>query len=110
MARLEHLLEKSIAYSEFLASKIKKEGEGGAVAVNDGSVKGPALPQPSLVTGGQMRPYQLVRPTAAVVLLQRRASSSTAPTHQFAADGRALPCPTTRRLACIGWSAYTRTV
>jgi len=59
VARLEHLLEKSIAYSEFLAGKIKKEGEG-AVAVNDGSVKGPALPQPSLITGGEMRPYQLV--------------------------------------------------
>ena len=26
--RLEHLLSKSIAYSEFLADKIKKEGEG----------------------------------------------------------------------------------
>lgn len=59
--RLETLLSKSIAYSEFLANKIKKEGEGGAVAVSDGSVKGPALPQPDLVTGGKMRPYQLVR-------------------------------------------------
>jgi len=58
--RLEHLLSKSIAYSEFLADKIKKEGEG-AVAVKDGSVKGPGLPQPKLVSGGQMRPYQLVR-------------------------------------------------
>ena len=29
--RLETLLSKSIAYSEFLANKIKKEGEGGAV-------------------------------------------------------------------------------
>ncbi|KAL1528051.1 hypothetical protein AB1Y20_009417 [Prymnesium parvum] len=59
VARLEHLLEKSIAYSQFLAGKIKKEGEG-AVACVDGAVKGPALPQPSLVTGGTMRPYQLV--------------------------------------------------
>ena len=58
--RLETLLSKSIAYSEFLANKIKKEGEGGAVAVSDGSVRGPALPQPKLITGGQMRPYQLV--------------------------------------------------
>eukprot|EP00908_Phaeocystis_cordata_P020806 Transcript_32471.p1 GENE.Transcript_32471~~Transcript_32471.p1 ORF type:complete len:713 (+),score=429.90 Transcript_32471:67-2205(+) len=57
--RLEHLLSKSIAYSEFLADKIKKEGEG-AIAVQDGSVKGPGLPQPKLVTGGEMRPYQLV--------------------------------------------------
>ena len=29
VARLEQLLSKSIAYSEFLASKIKKEGEKG---------------------------------------------------------------------------------
>jgi len=58
--RLESLLQKSIAYSEFLASKIRKEGEEGAVACVDGSVKGPALPQPALVTGGEMRPYQLV--------------------------------------------------
>ena len=43
--RLEGLLNKSIAYSEFLADRIKKEGEG-AIAVNDGSVKGPGLPQP----------------------------------------------------------------
>lgn len=57
--RLEGLLNKSIAYSEFLADRIKKEGEG-AIAVNDGSVKGPGLPQPKLVTGGVMRPYQLV--------------------------------------------------
>jgi len=52
------LLEKSIAYSSFLANKIKKEGEG-AIAVNDGNVKGPGLPQPKLVNGN-MRPYQLV--------------------------------------------------
>ena len=39
------------------------EGEG-AIAVNDGSVKGPGLPQPKLVTGGVMRPYQLVRPAS----------------------------------------------
>ena len=32
VARLEQLLSKSIAYSEFLASKIKKEGEKGAKA------------------------------------------------------------------------------
>jgi len=57
--RLEGLLNKSIAYSEFLADRIKKEGEG-AVAVHDGSVRGPGLPQPKLVTGGEMRPYQLV--------------------------------------------------
>jgi len=56
--RLENLLSKSIAYSEFLANKIKKEGEG-ANAVSDGTVKGPALPQPKRVEG-QMRPYQLV--------------------------------------------------
>ena len=61
--RLEGLLNKSIAYSEFLADRIKKEGEG-AIAVNDGSVKGPGLPQPKLVTGGVMRPYQLVRPAS----------------------------------------------
>ena len=60
VARLEQLLSKSIAYSEFLASKIKKEGEKGAKAVKDGSVDGVALPQPDLVTGGTMRPYQLV--------------------------------------------------
>uniref|UniRef100_A0A7S3B0P5 Helicase n=1 Tax=Haptolina ericina TaxID=156174 RepID=A0A7S3B0P5_9EUKA len=59
VARLDFLLSKSIAYSEFLAGKIKKEGEG-ATACVDGSVKGPALPQPALVTGGNMRPYQLV--------------------------------------------------
>ena len=57
--RLEHLLKKSVQYSEFLASKIKKEGEG-AAACKDGSVRGPALPQPKLVSGGQMRGYQLV--------------------------------------------------
>ncbi len=57
--RLEQLLKKSIAYSEFLANKIRKEGEG-AIACKDGSVRGPALPQPKLVTGGRMRPYQLV--------------------------------------------------
>ena len=57
--RLEQLLEKSIAYSAFLAARIKSENDG-AVAVKDGSVKGPALPQPKLVTGGTMRPYQLV--------------------------------------------------
>lgn len=59
VARLEQLLEKSIAYSEFLAGKIKKEGEG-AIACVDGTVRGPALPQPKLITGGNMRPYQLV--------------------------------------------------
>tara|TARA_B110001452_G_scaffold210850_1_gene181286 strand:- start:969 stop:2966 length:1998 start_codon:yes stop_codon:yes gene_type:complete len=59
VARLEQLLSKSIAYSEFLADKIKTE-EQGAIKVNDGSVKGPGLPQPKLVTGGEMRPYQLV--------------------------------------------------
>jgi len=57
--RLEGLLNKSIAYSEFLADRIKKEGEG-AIAVSDGSVRGPGLPQPKLITGGEMRPYQLV--------------------------------------------------
>ena len=56
--RLERLLEKSIAYSEFLANKIKKEGDG-VVEVQDGSVAGPGLRQPSLVSGN-MRPYQLV--------------------------------------------------
>lgn len=58
MARLEFLLEKSVAYSSFLANKIKKEGEG-AIAVSDGSVRGPGLPQPALIKG-TMRPYQLV--------------------------------------------------
>ena len=61
--RLEGLLNKSIAYSEFLADRIKKEGEG-AIAVSDGSVKGPGLPQPKLIMGGEMRPYQLVRPAS----------------------------------------------
>jgi len=56
--RLNTLLKKSVAYSEFLANKIKKEGEG-ADAVKDGSVTGPALPQPKLVQGN-MRPYQRV--------------------------------------------------
>jgi len=58
VARLDQLLSKSVAYSEFLANKIKKEGEG-ADAVVDGSVRGPALPQPKHIVG-QMRPYQLV--------------------------------------------------
>lgn len=57
--RLNHLLEKSIAYSEFLANKIKSEGEEGTVSVSDGKVKGPGLSQPKLVKG-EMRPYQLV--------------------------------------------------
>ncbi len=91
--RLEHLLSKSIAYSEFLADKIKKEGEG-AIAVQDGSVKGPGLPQPKLVTGGEMRPYQLVRPVTA-------AASRCLPLHPFLAR-RA-------RSACTGWWASTRT-
>ena len=59
VARLEQLLEKSIAYSEFLANKIKQEGQDGAVAVRDGSVAGVGLAQPKLVQGN-MRPYQLV--------------------------------------------------
>lgn len=57
--RLESLLSKSVAYSEFLANKIKKEGEEGTVAVADGSVKGTGLRQPKLIKG-EMRPYQLV--------------------------------------------------
>ena len=57
--KLNDLLSKSVAYSEFLANKIKKEGEEGTVAVADGSVKGTGLRQPKLVKG-QMRPYQLV--------------------------------------------------
>ena len=58
VARLDKLLEKSIAYSDFLANKIKKEGEG-VVDVKDGSVTGPGLKQPKLIKG-TMRPYQLV--------------------------------------------------
>ena len=57
--RLNDLLAKSIAYSEFLANKIKKEGEDGVVEVQDGAVSGPGLSQPKLVKGN-MRPYQLV--------------------------------------------------
>jgi ATP-dependent DNA helicase len=60
VARLNELLKKSIAYSEFLANKIKKEGEEGVVDVQDGSVSGPGLRQPTLIQG-KMRPYQLVR-------------------------------------------------
>lgn len=60
VARLESLLAKSIAYSEFLANKIKKEGDDGAVSVKDGSIAGVGLSQPKLVEG-EMRPYQLVR-------------------------------------------------
>jgi ATP-dependent DNA helicase len=56
--RLDTLLKKSIAYSEFLANKIKKAGEG-ANACKDGSVTGPALPQPTMIRHS-MRPYQLV--------------------------------------------------
>jgi len=59
VARLESLLAKSIAYSEFLANKIKKEGEDGAVSVKDGSIAGVGLSQPKLVEG-EMRPYQLI--------------------------------------------------
>ena len=57
--RLNSLLAKSVAYSDFLANKIKKEGEDGTVAVADGSVKGTGLKQPVLVQG-EMRPYQLI--------------------------------------------------
>ena len=57
--RLQRLLDKSIAYSEFLASKIKQEGDAGTVAVNDGKVAGTGLAQPKLVQG-EMRPYQLI--------------------------------------------------
>ena len=57
--RLEQLLKKSIAYSEFLANKIKKEGEEGTVKVADGSVTGTGLSQPKLIQG-KMRPYQLI--------------------------------------------------
>jgi ATP-dependent DNA helicase len=57
--RLEHLLEKSIAYSKFLADKIKKEGDAGTTSVADGSVKGVGLSQPALIEGS-MRPYQLM--------------------------------------------------
>lgn len=59
MERLETLLSKSVAYSEFLANKIKKADEDGAVAVADGSVKGVGLKQPDLIKGN-MRPYQLI--------------------------------------------------
>ena len=57
--RLNSLLSKSVAYSEFLANKIKKEGEEGTVKVADGSVTGTGLSQPRLIKG-EMRPYQLV--------------------------------------------------
>ena len=57
--RLQTLLSKSIAYSEFLANKIKTADEEGAVSVEDGQVKGVGLKQPSLIQG-LMRPYQLI--------------------------------------------------
>ena len=59
MERLNSLLSKSVAYSEFLANKIKKEGEEGTVNVADGAVQGTGLRQPKLIKG-QMRPYQLI--------------------------------------------------
>ena len=43
---LEHRLTKGIDYSEFLADRIRK----------DLSIRGPVLPQPKLITGGEMRP------------------------------------------------------
>ena len=52
--RLENLLSKSIAYSEFLANKLK-DGED----VKDGKVTGKKLSQPKLIQG-EMRPYQLI--------------------------------------------------
>ena len=76
--RLESLLKKSIAYSEFLANKIKKEGEGGAISVSDGNVRGPGLPQPALITGGKMRPYQLVQPRPSTPLSALLPSLATA--------------------------------
>ena len=57
--RLNKLLDKSIAYSEFLANKIKEEGAEGTVKVADGAVAGTGLAQPKLVKG-EMRPYQLI--------------------------------------------------
>ena len=56
---MEKLLSKSIAYSEFLANKIRQADGDTVVNVKDGSTKGPGLKQPALVRG-KMRPYQLV--------------------------------------------------
>ena len=57
--RLNTLLAKSIAYSDFIAAKIKQAGETGTVDVKDGAVAGTGLEQPALVKG-EMRPYQLI--------------------------------------------------
>ena len=48
--RLEGLLNKAIALSEFLADRIKKSFC--SELVRDFSIKGPGLPQPKLITGG----------------------------------------------------------
>ena len=47
--RLEVLLTKGISFSEFLADRIQK----------DLSIRGQVLPQPKLITGGEMRPLAL---------------------------------------------------
>jgi len=68
--RLNHLLEKSIVYSEFLAQKLKnpnpsvsldQDGKQGA-GKSEGIVSDDLgrLPQPAAVSGGAMRDYQLV--------------------------------------------------
>ena len=44
--RLEELLTKGISFSKFLADRIQK----------DLSIRGPVMPQPKLITGGEMRP------------------------------------------------------
>ena len=44
--RLEVLLTKGIDYSKFLADRIRKNL----------SIRGQVLPQPKLITGGEMRP------------------------------------------------------
>jgi len=45
---LEHRLTKGIDYSEFLADRIRKE-----------DIRETVLPQPKLITGGEMRPLAL---------------------------------------------------
>ena len=46
---LEHRLTKGIDYSEFLADRIRKE-----------DIRETVLPQPKLITGGEMRPLALI--------------------------------------------------
>jgi hypothetical protein len=43
--RLEHRLTQGISFSEFLADRVRKE-----------DIRETVLPQPKLITGGEMRP------------------------------------------------------